>query len=160
MPVPRFVLASPTLGARLSSGLVVAFLTIAAAAGGCASGSPELRVLGVHAEPRRDVMFVQVTNPASRPMRLTKLEYTFAAGSTKLSAGEIALARDIPAGAAVVVEIPVELPGEGPPEKPMTLSGKLTAELNHIVEIFSVSAQINSPGSHVAPDLLESKSTR
>jgi LEA14-like dessication related protein len=107
--------------------------------GGChPAGSPELRVLGVHEEPRHDVVFVQVSNPASHAMRLTKLEYTFAAAGATVSAGEVALARDIPAGAAVVVEIPLD----NPSEKPLTLSGKLTAELNQIVQIFSVSAQI------------------
>lgn len=108
----------------------------------CRSGpSPELHVLGVQQEPRHDVVFVQVTNPASHPMRLTKLEYTFAAAGQTVSAGEVALARDVPAGEAVVVQIPLD----GPPEKPMTLSGKLTAELDHLVQIFSVSAQVASP---------------
>lgn len=114
-------------------------LVVALALTGCHGGkSPELRVLGVHAEPHQDVVFMQVTNPASRPMRLTKLEYTFAADGTKVSEGEMALAREVPAGAAVVVEIPLD----NPSEKPMTMSGKLTAELNQIVQIFSVSAQI------------------
>ena len=109
---------------------------------GCHGGKPpELRVLGVHAEPRQDIVFVQVTNPASRPMRLTRLEYTFAADGAKVSEGAMALAREVPAGAAVVVEIPLDSPSE----KPMTMSGKLTAELNQIVQIFSVSAQIQPP---------------
>jgi LEA14-like dessication related protein len=109
---------------------------------GCHTGrSPELRVLGVHDEPRREVVFVQVTNPASRSMRLTKLEYKFAADGATVSEGAVALARDVPAGAAVIVEIPLDSPSE----KLMTMSGKLTAELNQIVQIFSVSAQIQ-PG--------------
>jgi LEA14-like dessication related protein len=95
-------------------------------------------VLGVHEEPRHDVVFVQVSNPASHPMRLTRLEYTFAAAGQKVSEGAMALARDVPAGAAVVVEIPLDSPSE----KPMTLSGRLTAELDQIVQIFSVSAQV------------------
>lgn len=113
--------------------------TLAAVTSGCHSGkTPELRVLGVHEEPRHDVVFVQVTNPASHAMRLTRLEYTFAADGAKLSEGALALAREVPAGAAVVVEIPLDSPSE----KPMTMSGKLTAELNQIVQIFSVSAKI------------------
>jgi hypothetical protein len=107
---------------------------------GCHAGkSPELRVVGLQQEPRHDVVFVQVTNPASHVMRLTKLEYTFAADGAKVSEGEVSLSRDVPAGAAVVVEIPLD----GASEKPMTLSGKLTAELNEIVQIFSVSAQVD-----------------
>jgi LEA14-like dessication related protein len=109
---------------------------------GCHAGKPpELRVVGVHEEPRHDVVFVQVTNPASHPMRLTKLEYTFAAEGATVSEGEVALAREVPAGAAVVVEVPLESPSE----KPMTMSGKLTTELNQIVQIFSVSAQVQPP---------------
>ena len=106
---------------------------------GCYAGkSPELRVLGVQQETRHDVVFVQVTNPASHAMRLTKLEYKFAAAGETVSEGEVPLSREIPAGAAVVVEIPLDTPSE----KPMTMSGKLTTELNQIVQIFSVSAQI------------------
>jgi LEA14-like dessication related protein len=105
---------------------------------GCGGKSPDLRVVGVHEEPRHDVVFMQVTNPARHTMRLTKLEYTFAADGATISEGEVWLAREVPAGAAVVVEIPLDIPLE----KPMTMSGKLTAELNKIVEIFSVSAQV------------------
>jgi LEA14-like dessication related protein len=117
-------------------GLTLGMLGLAA---GCHSGkSPELRVVGVHAEPRHDVVFMQVTNPARHAMRLTKLEYTFAADGATVSEGEVPLAREVPAGAAVIVEIPLDAPSE----KPMTMSGKLTTELNQIVEIFSVSAQV------------------
>jgi LEA14-like dessication related protein len=108
-------------------------------AAGCHAGkSPELRVVGVQEALRHDVVFMQVTNPAKHAMRLTKLEYTFAADGATVSEGEVSLAREVPAGAAVVVEIPLETPSE----KPMTMSGKLTTELNQIVQIFSVSAQI------------------
>jgi LEA14-like dessication related protein len=131
----------------MARSLLVALFILPGLAGlagaGCHSGkSPELRVLGVHEEPRHDVVFVQVTNPANHPMRLTRLEYTFAADGAKLSEGSLALAREVPAGAAVVVEIPLESPSE----KPMTMSGKLTAELNQIVQIFSVSAKIQPSG--------------
>jgi LEA14-like dessication related protein len=116
-----------------------ALLVIALGLVGCrGTTSPELRVVGVHEALRHDVVFMQVTNPASHAMRLTKLEYTFAADGATVSEGEVSLAREVPAGAAVVVEIPLETSSE----KPMTMSGKLTAELNQIVHIFSVSAQI------------------
>ena len=109
----------------------------------CASsGSPELRVLGVHQEPRHDVVFVQVTNPESHSMKLTKLEYNFAADGATVSEGEVPLARDVPAGAAVVVEVPLDTVSE----KPLTLSGKLTAELDQIVRIFNISAQVQPRG--------------
>lgn len=130
--------------ARSFSLVVLALVALGAGAAGagCAPGKPpELRVLGVQQEPRHEFVVVQVTNPARHAMRLTKLEYTFAAAGETLSEGEVALAREIPAGAAVVVEIPLDSPSE----KPMTMSGKLTAELNEIVQIFSVSAHIAPP---------------
>jgi hypothetical protein len=108
--------------------LVLLFaLSFAALAGiGCATTrSPELRVLGVHEEPRHEVVFVQVTNPARLPMRLTKLEYRFAAGRTTVSEGALELAREVPAG-----------------EAPLTLRGKLTAVTDQIVRIFDVSAEV------------------
>jgi len=118
---------------------VITALGIALGLAGCHAGkSPELRVVGVQEQLRHDVVFMQVTNPAKHAMRLTKLEYTFAADGATVSEGEVSLAREVPAGSAVVVEIPLEAPSE----KPMTMSGKLTAELNQIVQIFSVSAQI------------------
>jgi hypothetical protein len=131
----------PRRGLALSAGV---WLSLAGAglATGCRSGpSPELHVLGVQQEPRHDVVFVQVSNPASHAMRLTRLEYTFAAAGHTVSTGEVSLARDVPAGEAVVVQIPLD----SPPAKPMTLSGKLTAELGQIVQIFSVSAQVAPP---------------
>ncbi len=77
-------------------------------------------------------------------MRLTKLEYRFAAaGGTTVYEGEIELSRDVPAGAAVVVELPLDVISAAP----MTLRGKLTAELDHIVRIFNVSAQIRPPAA-------------
>jgi hypothetical protein len=113
-------------------------LALAMITGCLSAGSPELRILGVQEQPRHDVVFVQVTNPARRTMRLTRLVYKFAADGATVSAGEVRLAREVPAGAAVVLEIPLDSPSA----KPMTLSGTLTAELDQIVENFSVSAQL------------------
>ena len=108
---------------------------------GCQTAkSPELRVIGVQEARAREVVYVQVTNPASRPMRLTKLEYRFASsGGSTVSEGELMLdSREVPAGAAVVVEVPLE----SAPAEPMTLRGKLTAEQDHITKSFKVSAEI------------------
>ena len=119
--------------------LFVSFLIAVALATGCAGRpGPELRVLGVHDSRRHEVVFVQVTNPAARPMHLTKLEYTFAADGTTLSEGEVDLQREVPAGSAIVVEVPLEAESS----RPMTLRGRLTAELDEIVRIFQVDAQI------------------
>jgi LEA14-like dessication related protein len=98
---------------------------------------PELQVLGVH-DTGHQVVFVQVKNPADRPMRLTKLEYTFAADGATVSTGEVPLSRDVPAEGTVVVEVPLDADAN----KPMTLTGRVTAELDEIVQSFQVSAQI------------------
>jgi hypothetical protein len=107
--------------------------------------SPELTVLGVHDDlAARDVVVVQVTNPANRPMRLTRLEYTFASGSETVSRGEMELARDIPANSAVVVEVPFDggLSPLGRDGDKVTLRGTLTAELDRILQKFKVSAEV------------------
>ena len=103
-----------------------------------AHGSPQLRVLGVHDAPAREVVFVQVTNPAATAMRLTKLDYTFAAAGTTVSTGELRIERDVPAGSAVVVEVPLDSESK----KPMLLQGTLIAELDQMVREFQISAQI------------------
>jgi hypothetical protein len=123
----------------LGFSIVVAVSMMLACVTACRTSNPELRVLGVHDETRHQVVFVQVTNPEGSSMRLTKLEHSFAADGATVSEGEVALARDVPAGAAVVVEVPLDTPSE----KPLTLSGKLTAELDQIVRIFTVSARID-----------------
>ena len=108
---------------------------------GCHSAkSPELRVIGMEARAR-EVVYVQVTNPASRPMRLTKLEYRFAgSGGSTVSSGELVLgAREVAAGAAVVVEIPLD----DTPEQAKTLRGNLIAEQDHITKSFKVSAELH-----------------
>jgi hypothetical protein len=116
------------------------FLVVIAVALGsgaaCHPGTgPEVRVLG----RRQQVVFVQVSNPASRPMRLTKLDYQFLADNRTISTGELPLdQREIPAGEAIVVEVPLD----GELTRPMTLTGTLTAELDQIVRNFAVQAQI------------------
>ncbi len=120
---------------------VVAILLVAASAAGCHSAkTPELRVLGVNDNTRDSRVFVQVTNPAEKPMRLTRLEYTFAsaASGTTVAEGELALAREVPAGAAIIVDIPLDAEAT----ETLTLQGKLTAELDDLVRSFKVSAQI------------------
>jgi LEA14-like dessication related protein len=107
---------------------------------GCHSGkSPELRVLGLQDQAISSHVFVQVRNPASRPMRLTRLQYTFAsAKGATVSEGDVALEREIPAGSAVVLEVPLETQAS----EPLELTGKVTAETGTYVRTFTLLAQI------------------
>jgi hypothetical protein len=118
--------------------LAVSFaLTLAT---GCHSGkSPELRVLGTH-NTASSYVFVQVTNPARRPMKLTKLSYVFASANSgaTVAEGEMQLYREIPAGAAAVVEVPLDAEST----EALMLRGTLTAELDEMVRSFKLTAQI------------------
>ena len=115
-------------------------LSVLLAVGGChAARTPELRVLGVQNAAEQHV-FVQVRNPASRPMRLTSLSYTFASsGGRTVSEGELPLfQREIPAGAVAVLEVPLDAESS----EPLQLKGTLVAELDQYVRTFTVAAQI------------------
>lgn len=99
-------------------------------------------MLGV--QNAQDVVVVQVTNPASRPMRLTKLQYSFASSSGEtVSEGEMPLSRDLPPGAAIVVEVPMDLPESS--DGQVQLRGLLTTVSDEIVKTFRVSAQVQAP---------------
>jgi LEA14-like dessication related protein len=118
-------------------------LVLGIAVTGCpAAQTPSVRVLGVNEASRAEVVFVQVTNPASKPMRLTRLDYVFASQGQTFSEGAVPLARELPANSAVVVEVP--LIGDAPLGETITLEGKLTATVDQIVKSFSVSAKIEA----------------
>jgi hypothetical protein len=111
---------------------------------GCqhAQTSPELRVLGIHEQAPASRVFVQVSNPASRPLHLTKLDYVFASSKgTTLAEGSMPIERDVPGGAVAVLEVPLD--GE-PSAQTVTLTGKLTGELDQIVRTFKLNAQITT----------------
>jgi hypothetical protein len=101
-------------------------------------------VLGVHEAPASHV-FVQVTNPAQRPMHLQKLEYVFASSKgTTIAEGEMPLEREIPAGAVAVLEVPLDtaLSQGGTSSETLQLRGRLTAELDQIVRTFKVTGEV------------------
>jgi hypothetical protein len=117
-------------------------LFVVAALGGTtacfSAASPKMTVLGDGTHSRDGVVFLQVTNPANRPLRVQKLEYTFAAGS-RVQSGEVSVLRDIPAGAAVVVEVPID------PYQltaPLRIRGRLVTLLDQIVTSYPVNAVV------------------
>jgi len=127
-------------------------LALATALGACsAAAAPQLKVVGVEqtrrARPARSVvLFVEVANPAARPMRLQKLQYEFGAAGTRESRGEVTLSRTVEAGAAIIVEVPVLVGAAAlAPGEVLTLRGKLYAELDRMVRTFTVFAQVKAP---------------
>ena len=142
-------MSSPRLHNRILGALLAASLAATAA---CATAqTPQLKVLAVEpqrrAQPSRSVvLYVEVVNPAGRPMRLQKLQYTFAASGERGTAGEVPLTRTIQPGAAVVVEVPVTIESADlTPGETLTLRGKLYAELDRMVRTFSVTAEVAAP---------------
>jgi hypothetical protein len=118
------------------------------------SGQPKLKVLSVEQTARPApqssamVLFVEVTNPASRPLRLQRLQYSFEA-SVKVAGvepvvGEVLLSRTVEAGAAVVVEVPLTLDRALPVGEEMTLAGRLYATQDELQRSFVVSAKIDA----------------
>jgi hypothetical protein len=131
--------------------LTAALLIGALALGGpgCrASQQAQLNVLSVEkaATPDRDmVVYVEVVNRAKRPMRLQRLQYTFAAAGNQTTQAEIQLGRRlVEAGSAVVVEVPLPI-ADAAMGTTLTLAGKLWAEQDEIVRSFVVAAEVATP---------------
>lgn len=117
-----------------------------------ASHQAQLNVLSVEkaTTPNKDmVVYVEVVNHAKRPMRLQRMQYTFApAGShaknTRLEL-ELPLGqRLVEAGSAVVVEVPLPIADAALGET-LTLAGKLWAEQDQILRSFVVAAEVATP---------------
>jgi hypothetical protein len=120
---------------------------------GCpASHQAQLNVLSVEkaTTPSKDmVVYVEVVNRAKRPMRLQRLQYTFApAGShaknTKLDLQLELGERLVEAGSAVVVEVPLPV-ADAALGDTLTLAGKLWAEQDQILRSFTVTAEVATP---------------
>jgi hypothetical protein len=110
---------------------------------GClAATSPKMTVLGVQSAARSGdgVVILQVTNPANRPLRVQKLEYTFAAKGGEPTSGVVSVLRDIPAGSTVVVEVPIDPYQVG---VPVQLRGRLVTLLDQIVTSYPVNAMVS-----------------
>lgn len=130
--MPRRLLLALALAAGLTTGMAACH----------SAGSAQLTVVGVQQAAPADaiVLHVQVVNRTAKAMRLQRLEYTFAG-----SGHQVALAqRQIEPGAAVVVEVPIEL-DEAAPAGGGTLKGRLFAELDQIIQSFPVSAHVGEP---------------
>lgn len=128
--------------------LLAGALALAGGSGCRASQQAQLNVLSVEkrTSPDRDmVVYVEVVNRAKRPMRLERLQYTFAAAGTQTTQAEIQLgSRLVEAGSAVVVEVPLPAT-DAAMGSTLTLAGKLWAEQDEIVRSFVVAAEVATP---------------
>ena len=132
---------------RFVTHLSLALVCVAAVAGCAAQQRPGLQVLSVESAARNQVLLIQVTNPERRSIRLQRLAFTFAS-SDHSSRGEVQFSRDIAAGGAVIVEVPVEFGGHGP----FTLKGQLTALMDRIERTYPVQASVpGEPGGAAQP---------
>lgn len=136
----------------------VALAVVLALSGACASrGQPRLKVISVEKSAHRAtrtetsrnlILFVEVTNPAGRPLRLQRLRYSFQS-SVKVAGveplyGEVILSRTVEGGAAIVVEVPLRLDEALPVGEEMTLAGRLYAIQDELQRSFDVSAKIDA----------------
>jgi hypothetical protein len=117
---------------------------------GCAaSTAPQLKVLGVERARRSEtvVVLVEVVNHAKRPMHIERLQYSFGAdGSVDPARGEVSLDRTVEAGAAVIVQLPLDLGTTAiTPGQELVLDGELFAHENAIERSFPVRAQMTAP---------------
>jgi hypothetical protein len=123
------------LHGRLLRGAFLA-VCLAVLATGCNSATrPRVNVLGVQetrSAPRSALLvFVEVVNPTSRPLTLSRLQYRVSATSWFESAGQVRLTREVDAESSAVVEIPVPVERAASTDDgriPYVLVGKLYAQ--------------------------------
>lgn len=121
-----------------------------------ASQQPQLKVLSVENSgvaagvdrPAEMVLFVEVVNPAQRPLELHRLQYRFepsvhVAGVEPVY-GEVLLSRTVDAGAAVVVEVPLPHDDSLPLDEDLVLSGRLYATQDQLQRSFDVRAHVEA----------------
>jgi hypothetical protein len=119
---------------RAAFALLALVISLAATAG-CSTTGPSVKVLGVQharqAPAQQITVFVEVVNPTSRELTLSRLEYRVHASSWFESEGAVALSRQIGAESSAIVEIqvPVKRAANARDEDPIpyTLEGKLFA---------------------------------
>jgi LEA14-like dessication related protein len=113
-------------------------------AAGCATASPEVKVLGV-SQPQAGqaqqvlVVFLEVVNPTDRSLELSRLEYRLSAPEWLDTQGRVGLSRAVSAGSSTIVEIPVPVQRPDIPEVvSYSLEGTLFARENRIERSWSV----------------------
>lgn len=138
------------------------FGLVALALVGCAGSTPPtFNVLSIQnraprpaasGAARRDmVAYVEVVNPARRPISLQRLQYTFASSAARTRVSEVHLgARQVAAGSAVIVEVPLAFESAPPPGQTLTLIGRLWTEQDRMIRSFQVAAEGEAPAPTAA----------
>ncbi len=126
--------------------LAVGLAAILSACG--AHNSPRVNVLGVqesNAAARQSlVVFVEVVNPTSRALTLSRLEYRVRASSWFESAGKVSLSRQVGAESSTIVEIPVPVAHAAKSEDgviPYVLEGQLFAHEDRLERSWHVAVK-------------------
>lgn len=136
---------------RVAALALATALAVGSGALGCAGTQrPQLKVLSVEQTARQPstdmVLFVEVTNPAARPLELHRLQYSFAPSSHRVDLapvrGEVTLRRTVEAGAAVVVEVPLPVDEILPRGEELLLAGRLYATQDQLERSFAVQARV------------------
>jgi len=122
-------------------------LVLALMAGCGASSGPVVSVLGAE-QPRllasrSLVVFVEVHNPSSRDLRLSRLDYRLDADEWFQTRGTVPVRRAVAAGTSAILEIEVPLkgPAGGAAQVGYQLQGRLFALENAVERSWPVSAQ-------------------
>ena len=136
-----------TLGSLVRA--LVAFIATAVLFAGCATAHPHVKVIAmsqsrtVAAKKPEVLVFMEVVNPTSRELSLSRLDYQLSADHWFESNGSVDLARRVAARSSTVVEISVpiaELEGKSSPGVPYRLRGRLFARADHVERSWKVDA--------------------
>ena len=133
------------------SRLHVVTVALALALAACGAGrQPQLKVLSVEsaaARPSDMVLFVEVVNPAGRPLELQRLQYRFERAAQVAGGapghGEVQRARTVDPGAAIVVEVPLPIDAALRGQA-LTLAGRLYATQDDLQRSFAVHAHVDA----------------
>jgi hypothetical protein len=118
---------------------------VAALATGCATATPDVKVIGVSEARAHDdrvlVMYVEVINDTGRELRLSRLKYKMAAESWFTHDGIEPLSRTLVAHSSAVVEVQVPWVGRSAATAvPYHLNGTLVAVDERVERSFKVTA--------------------
>jgi len=127
-------------------------VSLMAAMAACTTVSPEVKVIAMSQAQSTSrsapqvLVFMEVVNPTSRDLSLSRLDYRLSADAWFESNGTVGLSRRVAAKSSTVVEIAVpisELQGKSAVGVPYRLKGRLFARADRVERSWSVDAEGN-----------------